>query len=538
MSSRAIHVAYRPFLMSVLAFECLLAQSAPAQIDYFPDIPTGTQGVAFQTVTSGIRNTSNLQEFPDGSGRLLTNRRDLNRLYVVQPSGSNADFLRACPCETAGTEGLPSFAFHPGFADINDVGYGKFYTLTVDTTFTFPADFSSPGEEAALQSVLSEWTMDDISADVFEGSQRVLMRVQIQTEDHAVNDLAFGPDENLYIALGEDNVNRELAGSTDTIFGKILRIDPFGNNSANGQYGIPADNPFVDEPGAAGEVYAYGLRNPWRIWFDPVSGDLFAGDVGWRSIEEVDRIVSGGNYGWPIKEGSLLAAKDATPDVPDPITGLTKAQELGLMDPLFEYDHTDGLSVIGGVVYRGSELPWLNGKVIFSDWESLQIMAGDPETGEFFQLPLEGNAVSNALGGGRIVSINEDLDGELYLLGGGQNIVRITPLPGDINRDGTVGADDIDQLYASLGSGDPRYDLDNDGVVDAGDVDELVLNIPDTTYGDANLDGMVNEDDFEIWNSHVFEASAGWAGGNFNGDIGADGSDFNILFPRLRVNDT
>jgi hypothetical protein len=112
-------------------------------------------------------------------------------------------------------------------------------------------------------------------------------------------------------------------------------------------------------------------------------------------------------------------------------------------------------------------------------------------------------------------------------------IVRITPLTGDINLDGAVGADDIDLLYASLGSDDPRYDLDNNGDVDSGDVDELVLNILDTTYGDANLDRMVNEGDFDVWNSHVFQANAGWANGDFNGDVRVDGSDFNILLDSI-----
>jgi hypothetical protein len=453
----------------------MLAQSAPAQVDYFPNIPMGSQRAAFETV-SAVNAAVDLQEFPDGSGRFLANR-SLNRLYIIQPSGSNSVFLQAGRKEDTvdGTnQGSTSISIHPDFADVNSPGYAKIYTLTADTMPTESPDFASPGPDLSFQVLLTEWTMDDIRSDVFAGSSRVLMRVELKSDTHHyMNDLAFGPDESLYISLG-DNLNRDLASSTGNIFGKILRIDPFGDNSANGQYGIPVDNPFISDPDSVGEIFAYGLRNPWRIWFDRATGDLFAGDVGWNSIEEVDRIVSGGNYGWPTKEGSFLNAREAIPDVPDPVTGLTKAEELGLIEPLFEYDHTDGESVIGGVVYRGSELPWLYGKVIFGDWDAGWIMAGDPETGEFFQLPFADGEVAKALGGQRFVSINEDLDGELYLLGG-RNIVRITPLPGDINLDGTLGVEDVNALVGEIiaGTNDSVFDLTADGAVDNADLKQM-----------------------------------------------------------------
>ena len=528
MRSEPIHQAlFQRLCICVIACVSLFTQTASAQFDFYPEIPTGSQRLGLESF-SDVNAARDLAEIPDGSGRFMTNR-SFQHMFMIQPSGSNSLFLKAGQIDVAGTQGLPALAFHPDFADVDNPGYAKFYTLTSDTMPTEPPDFASPGLDPGFQVLLTEWSMDEIRSNVFSGSSRVLMRVELRRDTHHyMNDIAFGPEKSLYISLGENTI-KELASTTENVFGKILRIDPFGNNSANGQYGIPIDNPFVAEPGAVGEVFAFGLRNPYRIWFDSVTGDLYAGDVGWDSIEEVDRIVSSGNYGWPTKEGSLLVTKnDPIADVPDPITGLTKADELGLIDPLFEYDHAEGESVIGGAVYRGSEIPWLDGKVIFGDWHNWQIMAGDPKTGEVFKLPFDSGEVQSALGGGRIVSIDTDLSGEIYLAGG-TSIVRLTALAGDLNRDGTVGANDIDLLYLNLTSTESRYDLDDDGDADQGDVVELVSNILGTRFGDANLDMILNEEDFDVWNSHVFQDDVGWASGDFNGDRRVDGSDLNIL---------
>lgn len=146
----------------------------------------------------------------------------------------------------------------------------------------------------------------------------------------------------------------------------ILRIDPDGDDSANGQYGIPGDNPFVGDPGALDEVYAYGFRNTLRISFDPETGELYAADVGQNDTEEVDRVVAGGNYGWPVREGSF--AFDRNGDDPGFVTDEDPGIP-GLIDPIAEYDHDEGIAVVGGFVYRGADVPQLR-RYLFGDFFS------------------------------------------------------------------------------------------------------------------------------------------------------------------------
>ena len=189
-----------------------------------------------------------------------------------------------------------------------------FYTISVEQVPTATRDFVAKPDSLRQHDVLYEWTATDPNATTFEGTSRELMRFEQSTVIHNVNDLAFAPDKTLYIDVGDDNFtfrppNGRFSPSQDVsrVFGKILRIDPLGSNSANGQYGIPADNPFVRVEGAAEEAYAIGLRNPWRIHVDPTDGVLYAADVGELNVEDVDVIVSGGTCSWAQKEGSRLA---------------------------------------------------------------------------------------------------------------------------------------------------------------------------------------------------------------------------------------
>ena len=195
-------------------------------------------------------------------------------------------------------------------------------------------------------------------------------------------------------ARGDPQRNGQNLG---TLLGKILRIDVSGL-SATGDYKIPADNPFVGTAGARGEIWAYGLRNPWRFSFDKETGLLWAGDVGQNSWEEIDIITKGANYGWNIMEGFHCYS---------PATGCDQS---GLTLPLVEYDHSQGCSVTGGYVYRGDKIPSLQGYYIYGDYCS----------GNIWALGYQNNAVTRnillAESGLSITSFGEDLAGNLYIL--------------------------------------------------------------------------------------------------------------------------
>ncbi len=192
--------------------------------------------------------------------------------------------------------------------------------------------------------------------------------------------MKFGPDGYLYVALGDGGAANDVANghlpdgnaqSLTNILGKLLRIDITGTNTSNGQYAIPFDNPF-DGTNGLREIYAYGFRNPFSFSFDRSEGQLYVADVGQNRVEEIDIVVSGGNYGWNIKEGSFWfdSALGAV------VTAPTRTVPPGLMDPIAEYDHDDGLAVVGGYVYRGTALPALQGHYVFGDWGTFTTPSG------------------------------------------------------------------------------------------------------------------------------------------------------------------
>ena len=283
--------------------------------------------------------------------------------------------------------GLLGVAFHPDYAQ-----NGLLYTYTSEPV-TGAADFSTMpvGRLADHQSVIAEWRVTEPGnpmSVVDTASKRVLLRIDQPQFNHDGGTVAFGPDGLLYIALGDgggaDDVDGQesLGGpmvghgtigngqDASNPLGTILRIDPAGNNAANGKYGVPADNPFTDAVDSRlDEIYAYGFRNPYRFSFDTRNGDLYAADVGQNDIEEVDLVFKGGNYGWNLKEGSFFFDANGNNDgfvtsaIPDDLPA-------DLIDPILEYDHDEGLSVIGGFVYRGNAIKPLVGRYVFADWSS------------------------------------------------------------------------------------------------------------------------------------------------------------------------
>jgi len=245
-------------------------------------------------------------------------------------------------------EGLLGLAFHPNFKQ-----NGYFF---VDYTADNPR-----------RTVIARYQVDPNDPDKADkNSEVVILEVNQPYSNHNGGQITFGPDGYLYIALGDGGSGGDPQGNgqnRQTLLGSILRIDV--DNPAPGKnYGIPPDNPFVgNSAGYREEIYAYGLRNPWRFSFDPITGWLWTADVGQDKYEEIDIIEKGGNYGWNIMEG--LHCFDP-PSNCDPS---------GLILPIWEYDHDAGRSITGGFVYRGVSVPELVGQYIYADFVSGRIWA-------------------------------------------------------------------------------------------------------------------------------------------------------------------
>jgi glucose/arabinose dehydrogenase len=355
--------------------------------------------------------------------------------------------------------GLLGIAFHPDYKK-----NGLFYTYTSEPT-KGAADFSTQPAGVAQdhQSVITQWHVkkpgeDNSKADV--KSARELMRIDEPQFNHNGGALAFGPDKQLYISLGDGgNANDVAPGhvpggnaqslAPGNVLGKILRINPLGKNSANGKYGIPASNPFVGKPGAD-EIYAYGFRNPFRMSFDKATGKLWVADVGQNDLEEVDIVTKGGNYGWPIKEATFLFDNGGgTPPAPNFHAFVylnSPGLPAGLIDPIAQYDHVDGVGLpevrvaaIGGFVYRGNNIKAFKGRYVFGDY-SAEI--GEAANGHLFVLN-DKNIVTEIKVAGRsqlglaVLGWVQDAKSELYLLANGTGtlngktgvVLKLAPVP-------------------------------------------------------------------------------------------------------------
>lgn len=387
--------------------------------------------------------------------------------------------------------GFLGLAFHPGFSDSASSGYRKLYTYTserIDGTADFTVALP-PGESFNHQGVIAEWMVDADGESVAPASRRELFRFDEPQFNHDGGTLAFGPDNMLYLSLGDGGgANDTNPGHGETgngqdptnILGTILRINVDGSNSANGQYGIPADNPFLDDPDIPDEIYAYGLRNPYRFSFDSETGRLIVADVGQNNIEEIDIVTAGGNYGWNLKEGSFRFLPE-TGEVSENLQGLPA----DLIDPVAEYDHDEGISVTGGYVYRGSAIPGLVGQYVFGDFSTGfrtprgRLFYADLTTGVIkeFVLGLDDRELGLFVKG-----FGQDTDGELYVLAGtnlgpfrseGQVLkivsAECTPgqthaIPGDVNRDCKVDFADFEILLDHWMQCAPGPDVDCEGL--------------------------------------------------------------------------
>ncbi|MEP6956301.1 MAG: PQQ-dependent sugar dehydrogenase [Chthoniobacterales bacterium] len=315
--------------------------------------------------------------------------------------------------------------------------------------------------------VVTEWQVSPSNGNEVDlSSRRDVLRIAHPQRNHNGGKIAFRPsDRYLYIAIGDGgNANDVGDGHTPNLgnaqdlsrlLGKILRIDPLAPPqnpgsadplSGNGRYRNPASNPFLNGGGLA-EIYAYGFRNPYRFSFDATADRLLVGDVGQNTIEEVDLVQIGRNYGWNRKEGSFLFHPGSGSVSPDPNPDPT------LVNPVFQYDHGDGISVIGGSVYRGSALPALSGKYVFGDFLKPSIgggrlFYGDLAEGVIRELRVGGNPRALNF---QIRAFGSDAANELYILaenaGEGQ-VLKIVPIPAapaflNLSSRARVKADDL-----------------------------------------------------------------------------------------------
>lgn len=290
-----------------------------------------------------------------------------NRLFVVEQEGivsvfkneasvsSKKTFLdiRSKVEDSGNEEGLLGLAFHSQYKT-----NGYFY---VNYTANNPD-----------RTVISRFKVSATNPDAADpASELILLTFNQPYSNHNGGQVSFGPDGYLYIAVGDGGSGGDPRGhgqNLKTLLGSILRIDV--NKQENGKkYAIPSDNPFAgNKSGYKEEIYAYGLRNPWRLSFDPVTKKLWTGDVGQNAYEEIDIIEKGGNYGWNVMEGKHCF---------EPKNNCSRQ---GLKLPVWEYPRKEGISVTGGFVYRGPSLPALTGKYIYADYGSGKIWSLDAST--------------------------------------------------------------------------------------------------------------------------------------------------------------
>ena len=360
-----------------------------------PTGPPGGSGVRLETVASGL-------DFPVF---LTAPPGDQTRLFVVEKTGRirivrNGSLLPvpfldlSARVSSGGERGLLGLAFHPGYA-----GNGRFVV-----------HYTNPAGDTRV--AVFRVSADPDRADA--ASEQVILAVEQPFANHNGGMLAFGPDGHLYVALGDGGSGGDPQGhgqNRGSLLGKLLRLAVDGAGTAT----VPLDNPFAGQAGLRGEIWSYGLRNPWRFGFDRQTGDLYIADVGQQSREEINlgTAAEGGgrgvNYGWNVMEGTRCFF---------PPQGCVPA---GLTLPVLEYGHGEGCSVTGGYVYRGTLLPALTGLYFYADycagWVRSFRAAG--------RIATDSREWTALAPGGEITSFGEDARGELYLLVADGRVLRI-----------------------------------------------------------------------------------------------------------------
>jgi glucose/arabinose dehydrogenase len=349
------------------------------------------QDSRFVEVVNGFQAPVGMANAGDGTGRL----------FVVEKGGyvriisygqilpePFLDLSQVITPEAATEQGLLGLAFDPNYESS-----GRFFVNYTD---------------AGGDTVIARYRVSSDPNKADPGSGKILLTIDQPFWNHNGGHLAFGPDGHLYIGTGDGGDGHdpgERAENLTTLLGKMLRIDVSAED-----YSVPADNPFSPSSGAKTEIWAYGLRNPWKFSFDRATGDLYIGDVGQQYFEEINlqpaSSKGGENYGWDTLEGFHCH---------EPTEGCEAGDSVL---PIIEYDHSEGVSVTGGYVYRGSQIPSLQGKYLFADFGSGTIWVAQKNGGAWTREVFEKTNWS-------IASFAEDEIGELYVVGFGGSVYQL-----------------------------------------------------------------------------------------------------------------
>lgn len=357
--------------------------------------PDGTEAVGLQLVASGLAFPLYLTA-PAGDPRLFIVEKGGTIRIVKDGALLPTPFLDiSAQVSTGNEQGLLGLAFDPQYA-----ANGRFLVHYTDAE----GDTQVSGFRVSAD------------PDVADPASAVsILQADQPFSNHNGGQLLFGPDGHLYVMLGDGGSAGDPGGrgqSLADLLGSILRIDPL----EDGGYSVPADNPFVGTAGARPEVWSYGLRNPWRVAFDPASGDLYVADVGQGAWEEVSVSTSadgagrGVNFGWNIMEGTECF-------------GGSSCDQAGLEPPVLSYDHGSGCSITGGYVYRGEAIPALQGRYFYSDFCSGWVRSFRNENGSAVD---ESQWPTLAPGGG-VPSFGLDAAGELYVMSTAGVVFKVVP---------------------------------------------------------------------------------------------------------------
>jgi glucose/arabinose dehydrogenase len=364
--------------IAFVAVLCLSGNRAGALTNAAP-VAQAAAAVPLVPVLSGLTGPLYVTSAHDGSNRLFIVEQ-AGRIKVLQPGATAPTIFLDITANvlSSGEQGLLGLAFHPQFS----------------TNRRFFVDYIRRSDG---QTVVAEYQASAADANVADTTEKALLVIPQPSPMHKAGMIEFGPDGFFYIAVGDGGPNRDpdnRAQNLDDLHGKILRID-VDHAEGNQPYSSPIDNPFFGSVAGRDEIYAYGLRNPWRFSFDRATGQLYAADVGQGAREEIDLITRGGNYGWRIFEGTLCTNLDP------PLCATVQT-----IPPMLEYDHPSGrCSIIGGYVYRGTRGSLPAGAYVY----------GDFCTGEILLLQNGATTLLTQIAP-HIVSFGEDEAGEIYVV--------------------------------------------------------------------------------------------------------------------------